>query len=67
MTENGVPETAEEVKAKLREVVDGDNIASRAMIGIFECHMMEGKSLEEAYKEALQAYIRAGEKRGGAT
>jgi hypothetical protein len=58
----GVPTTVEEVKAKLRECVGGDNIGSRAMIGIFEIGMAQGKPLEEAYKDALLAYINAGEK-----
>ena len=60
---NNVPTTVEEVKAKLRECVGGDNIASRAMIGIFEIRMAQGEPLEEAYKDALLAYINAGERR----
>lgn len=56
-----VPTTVEEVKAKLKECVDGDNIRSRAMIGIFEVRMAQGKPLLEAYEDALMAYINAGE------
>lgn len=65
MTENGVPETAEEVKAKLRECVGGDKEASRSIIGIFEVGLKLGKSLEKAYEDAMLAYINASEKRGG--
>lgn len=60
---NAVPSTVEEVEAKLRECVGGDNVGSRAMIGIFQVRMEMGDDLLKAYEAALKAYIGAADKR----
>ncbi len=49
-----IPETDEEAKVALQ---DDCKIAARAMIGLYEIHREEGKSVQEALKLVLEARL----------
>lgn len=51
-----VPKTDEQVEIALR--FNKPDIAGKILIGIYNCGRGEGKSLIEAYKEALETYVR---------
>jgi hypothetical protein len=57
MSQPGIPTTVEEAEEAIKKAISSD-IAVTAMCGILRCHVAMGKSVLDAYKEALRAYIK---------